>query len=247
MSSRDPTPLAGPIQPLDLGAESITVTEGLSASIGKKYLMGWTGILWSLFLVAHLLGNLAIFVGAEALNAYAHKLASLGPLLYAMELGLVGLLLCHAILGVLVTLQNNAARPAAYGAAGSKGGQTLASNTMIWTGLFVFVFLIVHLLTIKYASHDDFLLKGETVPDIYKATVTLFASPFYVVFYVVGVCLLGLHVSHGIQSAFRTIGVHGPRITPKIERIGLCFGVFVALGYASFPLWGILFGQGGGA
>jgi succinate dehydrogenase / fumarate reductase cytochrome b subunit len=239
MSSRDPTSLAGPITPLTLEGDG-TGIGSLSASIGKKYVMGWTGLLWSLFLVVHLAGNIAIFVGAEALNAYAHKLASLGPLLYIAEIGLAVLFLLHAGLAIWVTLENSASRPEPYGLSRSKGGKTLASSTMIWTGLFVVVFLIVHLVTIKFAAHRDFVLKGETVPDIHHTTLALFQSPFYAIFYCVGVCLLGLHVSHGLHSSVRTIGLHGKTFTPKIEKIAIAFGWIVALGYASFPVWAIL-------
>jgi succinate dehydrogenase / fumarate reductase cytochrome b subunit len=242
MSSRDPTPLAGPIRPIPLDPDATGLAKGLSTSIGKKYVMGWTGLMWCFFLVVHLAGNFALFVGPEALNAYAHKLESLGPLLIAAELVLVVLFLLHVILAIMVTLENRAARPNAYGSDKGKGEKTLASSTMIWTGLYVLVFLVTHLINIKFASHGTFGEDG--IKDIYATTMAIFQSPFYVIFYVVGVCLLGLHVSHGVQSGCRTIGIHGPKITPKIEWTGIGFGVVVALGYASIPLWALLFHGG---
>ena len=123
-----------------------------------------------------------------------------------------------------------------------KGEKTLASSTMIWTGLYVLIFFVTHLLNIKFASHEPF--GDEGMRDIHATTLALFQNPFYVVFYVVAVCLLGLHVSHGLQSAFRTVGIQGKRSTPKIEKASIAFGWIVALGYSSIPLWAILIAGG---
>ena len=84
------------------------------------------------------------------------------------------------------------------------------------------------------------------MPDIWQVTIDLFQNPIYVAFYLAAVCLLGFHVSHGIQSAFRTIGVHGKRITPKIEAVSVLFGFLVAIGYGIIPIWALV-SQGGGA
>ena len=242
MSPRDSAPLAGPLVPLELQPDPAGLCNGVSASIGKKYLMGWTGLFWCFFLFMHLVGNLATVFdkSGEALNAYAALLASLGKGLWLAEAGLVVLFLVHMILGILVTLDNRAARPQDYAVRKGKGGQTLASGTMIWTGLFVLIFLVTHLLNIKFAAHETVMLGGKAVPDIHGQTMAILQNGFYVAFYIVAVCLLGLHVSHGIQSAFRTIGVHGRRITPPIEKLSVAFGVLVAVGYGVMPLWAIL-------
>jgi succinate dehydrogenase / fumarate reductase cytochrome b subunit len=232
MSSRSPAPLAGPLVPPRLDADPGGLAKGLAASVGKKYVMGWTGLLWCGFLVMHLAGNFAIFFPG-ALNAYAEKLESLGPVILIAEGVLALLILLHVVMAVWVTLENWAARPDAYAASQGKGEKTLASSTMIWTGLYVLVFLTVHLINIRFAPDLE---------DVFATTFRLFQSPFYVVFYVVGVCLLGFHVSHGFASGFRTIGVHGKRITPRIEKLGIAFGFLVAIGYGSIPLWAILTG-----
>jgi succinate dehydrogenase cytochrome b subunit len=242
MSPRDSAPLAGPLIPLELQPDPAGLANGVTASIGKKYLMGWTGLFWCFFLFMHLVGNLATVFDktGEALNAYAALLAGLGKALWLAEAGLVVLLLAHLILGILVTLDNWAARPQDYAVHKGKGGKTLASSTMIWTGLFVLIFAVTHLLNIKFAAHDEVMLAGASVPDIHGRTMAILENPFYVVFYILAVCLLGLHVSHGIQSAFRTIGIHGRRITPPIEKFSVVFGVLVAVGYGAMPLWAIL-------
>lgn len=243
MSPRESTPLAGPLVPLRLADDPGGLGKGLTGSIGKKYLVGWTGLIWCGFLLVHMAGNAAVFFGAEALNVYAAKLASLGVLLYAVEIGLAVLLAVHAGLAVLVTLENRAARPVGYAMDRGKGGRTWASRTMIWSGLFVGGFLIVHLFDIKFA---DFAPYGpDGVPDVYGTMTELFLEPAYVASYVVAVIVLGFHVGHGLKSACRTIGIHGARITPKIEVASIAFGFLVAVGYGIIPVWSLLGGGGG--
>ena len=209
------------------------------ASIGKKFSMGIAGLMWAGFLVGHLLGNLSIYAGPEAFNAYAHKLTSLGPILIAVEIVIVAFLLLHLIFGVIVTLQNWGARPEKYEMDKKKGGRRLSSSTMIWTGIVIIVFVVVHLVNLKYGEWRTVAGDPE-MRDLYSTTVELFASPIYVIFYVVAVCCAGLHVSHGLQSGFRTLGLNHDKYSPMIDMVSRGFGWFVAVGFSTFPIWAML-------
>ena len=232
----------GELRPVEIDLSKAGLKRTSAASIGKKYVMAICGLIWCFFLVGHLFGNLTIFIGPEAFNAYAAKLAALGPILIVIELALVAFLLLHILFGVVTWLQNKAARPEPYEMDKAKGGRTIASSTMIWTGLVIIVFAVVHLLNLKFGEH-------ETLPDghidLYSSTIALFQSVPYVIGYIVAVCLAGLHVSHGFQSSFRTLGLNHDRYTPTIHCLSTLFGWVVAIGYSAIPIWALLVKGGG--
>ncbi|MHC4469936.1 MAG: succinate dehydrogenase cytochrome b subunit [Planctomycetota bacterium] len=223
----------GQLAPLEIDVSKAGIARGAAASIGKKYVMGWAGMLWSVFVLVHLLGNFTLFAGQDAYNSYSAKLLSLGPVLIIMEAGLVLLLVLHVVMGVWVTLENWGARPVKYEVDRSKGGRTVASSTMIWTGAIVLGFMILHLIDLKFGKHME--VDGKL--DLYTSTVNLLSGPVYAIWYIVAVCFLGLHLYHALQSGFRTIGLNHDRYTPAITWISRAFGVFVAVGYSSIPIW----------
>ncbi len=222
-----------------------TLRTALWSSVGKKALTAVTGLLMIVFLVAHLLGNLTLLTGdAESYNAYSHFLLSLGPLLYAIEIGLVLFLIVHVVDGVAVWLDKRKARPEGYvetAAAGGPSRMTLASRTMIWTGAVILVFTIVHLRTFKYGPGIEqgyvTTVHGVPVRDLYRLVVERFGHPGYVSFYVACMFLLGLHLRHGIWSAFQSLGAHHPRWTPLIYVAGAFTAAILALGYLAIPVW----------
>lgn len=231
----------GTLAPVDTDLDKTSLVRSAGASIGKKYLMAAAGLFWCFFVLMHLLGNLQLFIGAEQYNAYSAFLTSLGELLYAMEALLVVALLGHAILGVVVSLQNNAARPVKYEVDRKKGERSLASSTMIWTGILVILFVVLHLLNFKYAAeHPKFMLRGREVTDFHGMVVNLFQNPVYVLVYLVAVIVLGVHLKHALQSSLRTVGWISDRSMDGIKKLSIGFGVAIALGYASIPIWAIL-------
>jgi len=125
----------------------------ICSGIGKKYLMGVTGLIWSLFVMQHMLGNFLIFCGPEAYNAYSHAIVSNPILLYGGEAFLLTTLLVHIITAVLLTLENKAARGSAYlmTTSGEKG-VTFASRTMIFTGLLILAFVVYHRTTLLHLN-----------------------------------------------------------------------------------------------
>ena len=230
----------GRLEPVDLDLAGANMCKRFSASVGKKFMMAAAGIVWVLFVIAHLVGNFGIYAGADAYNSYSAKLLSLGPILIVLEAGLVFFLLLHVILGIMVQWGNWKARPEKYEVYRSKGGMTVASRTMIWTGLAIILFIIIHLLDLKFGEH---VKNAAGQIDLYTATVDLLSSPIHGIGYLLAVCLVGLHVSHALMSSFRTFGLNHDRYTPTVNTIAWLLGIFVAVGYGSIPVW-VLMGGG---
>ena len=211
--------------------------EFLESSIGKKIMVALAGLLLCGFLVTHLLGNLLLFVGAGAFNHYATTLER-NPLLPIAEVGLTALFLIHIALSIRARLADRAARPIGYQSYSGKGARTPGSRSMAISGSLVLLFLIVHLRSFRFAE------KAVRESDMYQLVTSAFTSPLYAGFYIVALVGVGLHLSHGFQSAFQTLGINHPRYTPVIRKLGLAFAILVALGFASMPIY---FGFLGGA
>jgi succinate dehydrogenase / fumarate reductase, cytochrome b subunit len=200
-----------------------------SSSIGKKQIMAVTGLGFSLFVVTHLLGNLNVYRGKEAFLSYVEKLHSLGALVTLAELGLVGFAVLHIGFGLLLFVQNLRARPVRYAVKKRAGGRTIGSITAPYTGLLILVFIIVHLSKFRLVDKsmtDDFMILSHT-----------FTQIGYVLFYIVGVGIVALHVSHGFWSGFQTIGLNHPKYMPLIQRFGTALSVVLGVGFASIPVY----------
>jgi succinate dehydrogenase / fumarate reductase cytochrome b subunit len=201
------------------------------------------------FIIVHLIGNLLLLVGPDAFNAYAHKLMSLGPALYLAEAILLAIFLIHMVTAIAVTWSNWKARPGGYQKSTNQGDpsrMTFSSKTMIWTGLVLLVFLIVHLITFKYGPgvEEGYVatLDGEEVRDLYRLVVEWFGNGIYVAYYVISMGLLGFHLRHGFWSAFQSLGGFHPRLTPFAYALGVVAGVVLAVGFLGLPVWFFLAG-----
>lgn len=216
----------------------------LTSSVGKKLLNGLTGVLLLAFIVAHLAGNLTIFVGQDALNAYASVTHSLGGLLIAIEIALAAVFLLHAVSAIAVWRENRAARSSRYAVVATKGGpskQTLASRSMIVTGIVLLVFLVIHLWQFRFGPDYRTDLHGKEVWDLWRIVVETFAEPLWVAFYVGVMVLLGFHLRHGFWSAFQTLGALGPGLRPFAFSAALVFAVAIAAGFLALPIYVYLF------
>lgn len=201
----------------------------LWSSIGKKLMMAVTGLAFIGFLMAHLAGNLTIYGGGEAFNAYAEKLHSLGPLLIVFELGLILFAGVHIVTGITIFLQNRQARPTAYTRYESSGGRTLSSRTMPYTGLIILGFVIFHLINFSFVDKTD--------RTIFQIVSSAFASPLYVIIYISVMIIVALHVRHGFWSAFQTLGGNHPKYMPTIMVLSIAIGVVVAVGFGFLPIY----------
>ena len=213
---------------------SCRIFEFLESSIGKKIMVASAGLLLCGFLITHLAGNLLMYVGGEAFNHYAETLEH-NPLLPVAEIGLVVLFLLHIILSARATLANRAARPEGYQVYKGKGARTPGSRTMAITGTLILAFIIIHVATFKF---DVGGFKGTPGQDgLFAHVLGWFSNPWYAAFYVLAVGGVGLHLSHGVQSAMQTFGMNHPRYTPLIKKAGLAFALLIFVGFASFPLY----------
>jgi len=204
-------------------------TQTLASSIGKKWLMAITGLGFCLFLVGHLAGNLSIYGGRDAFNAYAEHLHTLEPLIKVMEAGLILFAALHIVSGLVLFVQNYSARPVRYHVNKSGGGRTIGSRTMPYTGVLILVFVVLHLMKFTFVDKT-----GTTIYDIVSAT---FQSPLYVVWYVAMMVVAAVHVSHGLWSAFQTLGANHPKYTPFIQKFGIGFSVVIGIGFGSLPIY----------
>jgi succinate dehydrogenase / fumarate reductase cytochrome b subunit len=205
-----------------------------STSIGKKQLMAVTGLALTLFLAVHLAGNLLIFLGPEAFNGYARALEE-SPLLIPAEIGLFLVFAVHVLLAATVTVQNREARPVRYARKKREGGKTVASSTMLLSGSFILVFIVIHLINFKFAARE-----GTT---LYHLVLDKFQSLPYVYGYIAAMFVLGVHIGHGFQSAFRTLGLVHPKYTPLVTWAGKALMVAFFVGYSSIPAWAYAFAR----
>ena len=205
------------------------LTRAFSSSIGKKQIMAVTGLGFSLFVLTHLLGNLTVYRGREAFLSYVEGLHSLGALVSLAELGLVVFAVFHIGLGLLLFVQNLQARPLRYAVKKRAGGRTIGSITAPYTGFLILVFIIVHLSKFRFAD--------KTITDDFIILSTTFTQIGYVLFYILGVVVVALHVSHGFWSGFQTIGLNHPKYMPLIRRFGTVLSVALGVGFASIPVY----------
>jgi succinate dehydrogenase / fumarate reductase cytochrome b subunit len=201
-------------------------------SIGKKQVMGVLGLALCGFALAHMTGNFLVFQGAEKFNAYGDFLHNL-PAFRLIEISLAALFIAHIVMGIVLAVQNRAARPEGYVNKKSFGGATLGSSTMAFTGIYFILFLIVHLLNIR------FHVLPTPVPGAseYDVTAAVLANPGFAIFYIVSSFVLGLHLSHGLSSAFQSLGWYNRGFTPILKKVSVLYGIVIALGYSAIALF----------
>lgn len=215
----------------------------LSSSIGRKFVMGITGLGLCGFLVVHLAGNLFLYAGAEKFNGYAHKLHEQEWLPLA-EAGLFFLFLAHIYLALVTTAENKAARKIAYGKKESKiAGQVFntllgpPSSWMFVSGAVILGFLILHIIDMKLGMRPDVNYVDEhDLAAPFANTTAILKTPLSRMVYMIGTVFLGFHLSHGFSSAFQSLGLNHPKYTPLIKVLGIVFAIVISAGFLSLPL-----------
>jgi succinate dehydrogenase / fumarate reductase cytochrome b subunit len=232
------------------------ITRVFKSSLGKKYVMAVTGFMLFLFVLGHLAGNLQIFLGPEAINRYGHFLQSNPELIWPARLGLLLMVGLHIWSATIISLENKAARPVGYEVY-QPVGSSYASRTMLVGGSIVFVFIVYHLLhytaEVQYLNFtgQDFGAFMEKLPgqvpaerhDIFKMMVVGFSNVWVSGFYVLGLALLSLHLSHGASSMFQSLGWKNEAYRPFLDNAAPVVAVVIFLGYTSIPV-AILCGYG---
>lgn len=205
--------------------------------------MAASGLLLIGFVIAHLLGNLLVFAGPGSLNAYAKKLRDWGGLLWAARVSLLAALVVHVWASIRLAAENRAARPVRYHAT-YPTQTTWAARTMLLSGLLMAGYLVYHLLHMTFRiTNPDISHATDALGrhDVYSMVVWSFRHRAIALAYVLGVGLLCFHLSHGMASAFQTLGLTTERTIPLIGHASRIMAIAVFIGYASIPL-AVLFG-----
>jgi succinate dehydrogenase / fumarate reductase cytochrome b subunit len=206
--------------------------------VGTKLLIGTTGVLLVLYLLIHIAGNLVVFFGPAAFNKYAFTLEA-NPLLPLIELVLLSWFVIHIYKTVRMYLANQAARPIGYAKkrpAGRPSRKSFSSTTMIVSGLWLLVFLVIHVRAFHDGWGHEYVWPAGG-RDLYRQEMETFANPLMVAFYVISMVVVGSHLWHGISSAFQSLGVDQPRWTPRILTAGKLMAVLIATGFIVIALW----------
>ncbi len=201
----------------------------LWSSIGKKLLMALTGLSFCGFLAGHLAGNLTIYGGKDAFNSYAEHLHALGPVLTLMEWGLLVFAVVHVCAGLTLFYQNFRARTSRYAVNKWAGGRTFGSATMPYTGILLLAFIILHLINFHFVD--------KTNTGIYLIVAQTFENPLYVVIYILAMIVAAVHVSHGLWSAFQTVGANHMKYMPFIMALSIIFSLAVGFGFGIIPIY----------
>jgi succinate dehydrogenase / fumarate reductase cytochrome b subunit len=216
---------------------AVKVLQSLSTSVGAKIVIGLTGLALVGFLIFHLAGNLLVFFGPDEFNAHAHSLIS-NPLIVPAEIGLLLIFLVHVYRTVANYGRNLAARPQRYQMkkwARGASRKSLGSTTMIVSGVVTLAFVVLHLATFKYGPYYASHVPEER--DLYRLLVEVFHRRGYVVFYVVTLAIIGLHLRHGISSAFQSLGLIPEAWTRRVLRAGVVLALAIAGGFVLIPVY----------
>lgn len=212
----------------------------LTTSVGRKQIVATTGLMLILFIVGHLAGNLLIYLGPDAFNAYAHKMASLRPGLYAVEALLLLIFLIHMFFTALLVLENIKARGnTRYHTYKPVGQRSLATRLMPYTGSVILIFVIVHLLDFTFIDKtgaESILPDGKSY-ELYGVVINAFGNPVHGMFYIIAMLCVGLHLHHGVASFIQTFGFNHPTITPLVKRVSHWFALFITVGFSSIPIY----------
>ena len=210
----------------------------------RKVSTGLTGLFLIIYLTQHLFANLQIFSSdPQAVSKYGHTLEGFGLLLRGIELALAALILYHAVAGILIWLKTREARPIAYKRYKTKGApskQSFASRTMIWGGLLMLVFLVVHVAYFRFgpgiAEGYSTMVHGEPARHYERLVTERFEQLGYVIFYCITMVVVGMHISHGFWSASQSLGLVNDRNRDVLYKVGIALGALFTLGFIAIPL-----------
>lgn len=212
----------------------------LTSQVGRKILTGITGVLLVIFIITHLLGNLQLlYSDPTPFNTYGLKLQNFGVLLYIIEILLGLTFLLHAYIGVAIYLRKRKARKQGYEVYKSKGGpskQSVASRTMIITGIVLLVFLVIHLIQFRFGATEETMIGQEAARNLHLLVMQTFSNIGWVIFYVGVTLLLGFHLRHGIWSALQSLSAMKPSWSKGIYSAAFVLGALLALGFVILPV-----------
>ncbi len=208
-----------------------------STAIGKKLLMGATGLFLITFLIVHCYINAQVFYndGGANFNVYAHFMGT-NPIIRFIEIGLMAFLLWHIILGLQLWFKNMSRRKTRYAVKPGNKTSSWYSRSMGILGTLILLFLVVHLAAFWIPNRGSQLQTGEEI-DLFQRMADAFANPIVVGIYIFGCFSLAWHLVHGFFSAFQTFGLTTHRYKGMIYNIGVGFAIIVPLVFAAMPVW----------
>ena len=208
------------------------------SSIGKKWVVALTGLVLVGFVIGHLVGNLQIFLPADYINTYAQKLQALGPFLWLIRLFMLTAFGLHVVNTIELVKENRAARPARYEVERTKRA-TKASLTMIISGLILLAFTLFHIahFTVRAIPLPDIdAVDPLGRHDVHRMMISSFQKVWVSGFYLISMALLCMHITHGFQSVFQTLGLRTRRLAPLFDVTSVGLGWFLFLGNAAIVL-----------
>ena len=202
-----------------------------NSSVARKFWMAITGVFLVVFLVVHLTVNLFLFISPELFNEASHFMAT-NPLIQVMQYVLAAGFIVHMMMGMKLTIQNRAARPVGYAYENAGASSSWASRNMIVTGGLIGVFLIIHM------RHFFYEIKfTDNVTDDYILVTSLFSIWYFTLLYVLAFVGLGIHLNHGFQSVFQSVGWKNSKWKGIMQIVGTLYSLFIALGFASIAIY----------
>ena len=223
------------------------------SSIGKKILVAGTGIALLLFLPGHMIRNLLLFAGKDAINEYALWLHNLGHggAVWIARIGLLAALVVHVLLTIQLTARNRAVRQKYSHPATNRASRS--SRMMIWSGLTILAFIIYHISHFTVRIGNDYngtayltSLPGHEgdVHNVHKMIIDGFSHTGNTVFYMIAITILCSHLSHGFASVFQTLGLRSRKSDLLIARAGWAYALLIWVGFLSIPVAVFFFGYG---
>jgi len=212
----------------------------VDTTIGKKAVMAVSGVLLFLFVIGHMLGNLQVYLGPQAMNEYAELLHAKPALLWAVRLVMLAAVVAHMVTALQLTLRNRSARPVGYRMKKSVA-TSYAARTMAIGGPLLLLYLIYHIahLTLGYTNglgYQHLPLDASGLPDVYHNVISSFQVPWCVAVYVVAQILLGLHLYHGAWSLFQSLGINHRRYNETLRSVASAIALAVVAGFLAVPI-----------
>tara|TARA_B100000676_G_C17815185_1_gene699606 strand:+ start:30 stop:698 length:669 start_codon:yes stop_codon:yes gene_type:complete len=206
-----------------------------SSSIGKKFTVATTGILFCFFLLFHLANNFILFAGPEVFNSFVSNLEKIKPVIRLLEFILLSILLLHITNAFILTWKSKKAKNSPNLIKQQKKNSSFVSKTMGFSGSIIFIFIVTHLSTFWYRfqitkDHNSYY-------NIIMSDSVGFGNIFITILYLIAMIFLGSHLRHGFQSAIQTFGIKNTRLGKILIQVSVIFWFFIPLGFFGIAFW----------
>ena len=212
-----------------------------NSTIFRKTLAGLSGFFLVLFLLGHLLGNLQLFIpgedGQKQFNEYALFMTT-NPAVKILSALTYSSIILHTVLTLFLAFQSSNARDVKYLQSSGNANSTWGSKNMAVLGTLILVFIVIHMKSFWYEMHFGVIgLDPWGNKDLHSVTVTAFNELWYVLFYVLSMVVLAIHLKHGVESVFQTLGIKTRRYVSLIHKAAYGFALIVPAAFASIPIY----------